>query len=55
MVSNGIASFPAIIRLAGAVMVERNDERVVRRGHMPLESIAAIGHDAFAGLPGVAA
>ncbi len=38
-----------------STMLEQNDEWVVCRRYMSLESIAEISHDAFIGLPGVAA
>ena len=45
----------ANIRLRGALMLEQNYEWVVCRRYVSLESIAAISHGAFIGLPGVVA
>jgi putative transposase len=45
----------AIIRLAGALMLEQNDEWAVSRRYMSLESLAAISDAPRVSLPGVAA
>jgi hypothetical protein len=50
--SGGLLDEAAITRLAGALPLERNDERAVRRArHMTRESIAYSGDAAADGLP----
>ena len=45
----------AIVRLVGAILLERNDEWAVQRArHMTLETIATLSVDAVIGLPAVA-
>jgi len=57
--SEAVGIFPdedAAIRLIGALLLEPNDEWVVRRArHMTLESIAPLGNDQFISLPLLAA
>jgi transposase-like protein len=45
----------AVVRLAGALMLEQNDEWAVSRRYMSLESLAALGDDPVLRLPAVAA
>ena len=45
----------AVVRLAGALMLEQNDEWAVSRRYMSLESLAALGDDPVRRLPAVAA
>jgi putative transposase len=45
----------AVVRLAGALMLEQNDEWAVSRRYMSLESLAAISDAPRVSLPGVAA
>ena len=44
----------ALVRLAGALMLEQNDEWAVSRRYMSLESLAALGDAARIRLPAVA-
>ena len=46
---------PAVLRFVGSLMLEQNDECVVRRRYMSLESLAAISQDPTVRLPAAAA
>lgn len=53
-----IGIFPndaSVIRLVGALMLEQNDECVVSRRYMTLETIGAVSHNPIVSLPGLAA
>src|SRR3954462_14058506 len=56
--SDVVGIFPnaaAIVRLAGALMLEQNDEWAVSRRYMSLESLAVLSDAPRVSLPGVAA
>jgi len=45
----------AVIRLAGALMLEQNDELRVSRRYMTLETTGSVSHKPIVGLPALAA
>jgi putative transposase len=52
--TDSVGLFPndgAIVRLAGAIRLEQNDEWAAKGGSMTLESVAPLSDDPIVGLP----